>query len=349
MVAGARAVTNGTMTLGDLVLFVYFTQLLTTPLIEIAAIGTGLSEAVAGLDRIAEVKRVPTERDEDAGHAASGNLIGTVTFENVSFCYVPTRLVLRDVSFVAAAGSTTALVGPSGAGKSTLIALVMGFERPTAGRILVGGHDLATIDRHDYRRQLGVVLQDAFLFAGTLRENIAYSRSEATEEEIRWACEVAHCDEFIARLEHGLDTVVGERGVRLSGGQRQRAAIARAVLADPQILILDEATSNVDPENEALIQDALRALRRGRTTFVIAHRLSTIRSADRILVLEDGVIVERGTHAELLRNGTVYRRLYRRQAELQQDVFVNPGEDESPPRRPLGMRPAPEAAVEVPL
>ena len=221
--------------------------------------------------------------------------------------------VLKHVSFRAPAGSTTALVGSSGSGKSTLIGLVMAFSRPRTGRVLVDGRDLATVPLRDYRTQLGVVLQDNFLFDGSIADNIRFARPHATSAEIQAAARIAHCDQFIGEFEHGYDTVVGERGVKLSGGQRQRVAIARAILADPRILILDEATSSLDSESEALIQDGLRSLRRGRTTFVIAHRLSTIRNADQVLVIDQGRIVERGRHRDLLERGGLYAELYRRQ------------------------------------
>jgi subfamily B ATP-binding cassette protein MsbA len=234
------------------------------------------------------------------------------------------------VSFRSPAGTTTALVVPSGAGKSTLIGLVMAFNQPDTGRITVDRRDLGEIRLYDYRRQLGVVLQDNFLFDGTIRENIAFAKPGATDEDVRNAARIAHCDEFVDRFEKGYETIVGERGVKLSGGQRQRVAIARAILADPRILILDEATSSLDSESEALIRDGLRSLRSGRTTFVIAHRLSTIQSADQILVLDDGRIVECGTHAELLRLGGLYNRLYERQRGFEVDLFINPGEDPVP-------------------
>jgi subfamily B ATP-binding cassette protein MsbA len=231
------------------------------------------------------------------------------------------------VSLAAPAGSTTALVGSSGSGKSTLISLVMGFNRPDSGRVRVDGRDLASVRLHDYRRFLGVVLQDNFLFDGTIAENIAFSRPHASRADIERVARVAHAHDFVTEFERGYDTIVGERGVKLSGGQRQRIAIARAILADPRVLILDEATSSLDSESEALIQDGLRALRRGRTTFVIAHRLSTIRSANQILVLEQGRIIERGTHAQLMALGGRYRELHDRQHRIEEDVFLNPGED----------------------
>jgi len=243
--------------------------------------------------------------------------------------------VLKDVSFRAPAGSTTALVGSSGSGKSTLISLVMAFNRPLTGRVVVDGHDLATLKLRDFRENLGVVLQDNFLFDGSIAENIAFARPHATRDEIVAVSRIAHCDEFITEFEKGYDSIVGERGVRLSGGQRQRVAIARAILADPRVLILDEATSSLDSESESLIQDGLRSLRHGRTTFVIAHRLSTIRSADQILVLEHGEIVERGTHDELLALNGRYRQLYDKQYRFERDRFINPGEDFTPePEKP---------------
>ncbi len=235
--------------------------------------------------------------------------------------------VLRDVSFASPAGSTTALVGSSGSGKSTLISLVMAFNRPKSGEVFIDGAPLSDVRLHDYRSFLGVVLQDNFLFDGTIAENIAFGRPGASRAEIEAAGQIAHCEAFIQGFPDKYETVVGERGVKLSGGQRQRVAIARAILADPRILILDEATSSLDSESEAMIQDGLRALRRGRTTFVIAHRLSTIRSADQILVLEAGQIVERGTHAELLAAHGRYRQLYDKQYRLEQDRFINPGEE----------------------
>jgi subfamily B ATP-binding cassette protein MsbA len=238
--------------------------------------------------------------------------------------------VLRNVSFTAPAGSTTALVGSSGSGKSTLISLVMAFNRPTTGIVRVDGRDLSTVRLHDYRRHLGVVLQDNFLFDGTIAENIAYGRPRAPRAEIERAGAIAHCDEFVRTFEDGYETIVGERGIRLSGGQRQRIAIARAILADPRILLLDEATSSLDSESESYIQDGLRRLRHGRTTFVIAHRLSTIRSADRILVLEHGQIVESGTHQELIALNGRYRQLHDKQYVIEQDRFINPGEDFTP-------------------
>lgn len=327
---GGRAIVAGTMTLGDLVMYIFFTGLMAAPLIQIASIGTQITEAFAGLDRIREIRGQLTEDAGDAGRAALSEVRGEVTFEDVSFAYKPGVDVLKHVSFHAPAGSTTALVGSSGSGKSTLIGLVMAFHRPQLGRVNIDRRDLATVPLRDYRTQLGVVLQDNFLFDGTVAENIRFARPHASIAEVQAVARIAHCDEFIQGFEQGYDTIVGERGVKLSGGQRQRVAIARAILADPRILILDEATSSLDSESEALIQDGLRSLRRGRTTFVIAHRLSTIQSADQILVLEAGQIVERGTHHELLAAGGRYRQLYDKQYRFERDRFINPGEDFTP-------------------
>jgi len=327
---GGRAVLSGSMTLGDLFMYGIFVGLVALPLINIASIGTQITEAFAGLDRLREIRSQVTEDAADEDRAPLPTLQGDLAFEDVSFAYEPGKLVLRHVSFHAPAGSTTALVGSSGSGKSTLIGLVMAFHRPGQGRILVDRQDLGGIRLHDYRQHLGAVLQDNFLFDGTIAENIAFAAPHASRAEIEAAARVAHCDEFVQGFEKGYDTIVGERGVKLSGGQRQRVAIARAILADPRILILDEATSSLDSESEALIQDGLRALRRGRTTFVIAHRLSTIRSADQILVIEAGEIVERGSHEELLAANGRYRQLYDKQYKFERDRFINPGEDFTP-------------------
>jgi len=274
--------------------------------------------------------RMATEDEQDASLSGLGEINGEVAFENVSFEYVAGTPVLKHVSFRAPAGTTTALVGSSGSGKSTLISLVMAFNRPLSGRIFVDGRDLATVKLRDYREQLGVVLQDNFLFDGSIADNIRYGKPDASIDDIKRVSRIAHADEFIEKFEKGYDTIVGERGVKLSGGQRQRVSIARAILANPRILVLDEATSSLDSESEALIQDGLKSLRRGRTTFVIAHRLSTIRSADQILVLEEGQIVERGTHAELIALGGRYRTLYDKQYKFESDRFINPGEDFTP-------------------
>ena len=255
---------------------------------------------------------------------------GRWSFQGVTFGYEEHIPVLRAIDLHAPAGTTTALVGPSGAGKSTLIGLVMAFHHPQEGRVIVDRRDLTQLKLSEFRRHLGVVLQENFLFDGTIRDNIGFALPGATEADIEEAARVANCHEFIERFEAGYDTIVGERGVKLSGGQRQRVAIARAILADPRILILDEATSSLDSESEALIQEGLRRLRHGRTTFVIAHRLSTIRSADQILVLEDGRIVERGSHPELMEQDGLYRRLYERQYGIASNTYVNPGEELRP-------------------
>jgi len=327
---GGRAILDGAMTLGDFVMYLVFIGLVVGPVVQIASIGTQITEAFAGLDRIREIRAVAAEDEGDEQRAACPELRGDYEFEDVSFEYDAGKPVLSSIRFRAPAGSTTALVGSSGSGKSTLASLVMAFNRPQSGRVLVDGRDLASLRLRDYRSHLGVVLQDNFLFDGTIAENIAFSRPSATRAEIEAAAKLAHCDEFVARFEQGFDTVVGERGIKLSGGQRQRVAIARALLAQPRVLVLDEATSSLDSESEALIQDALASLRKQRTTFVIAHRLSTIRSADQILVLEGGRIVEQGSHRELLARGGRYRELHDRQYRFESERFVNPGEELSP-------------------
>jgi subfamily B ATP-binding cassette protein MsbA len=332
---GGSAILSGEMTLGDLIMYMILIGLVAAPLVSIASIGTQITEAFAGLDRIREILEMRTETDEDAARAPVSRLRGDVAFDDVWFEYNAGQPVLRGVSFTAAAGTTTALVGSSGSGKSTLISLVMAFNIPTRGRIFVDGRDLAALRLAEYREQLASVLQENFLFDGTIAENVGYARPGATLDEIKDACRIAHCDEFISQFPNGYDTVVGERGIRLSGGQRQRVSIARAILADPRILILDEATSSLDSESEQMIQDGLRRLRSGRTTFVIAHRLSTIRSADQILVLEAGQIVERGTHAELMALDGRYRQLHDKQYRIEIDRFINDGEDFTPePERP---------------
>ncbi len=324
---GGRAILAETMTLGDLVMYVAFVAILAAPVIQIAAIGTQVSEAFAGLDRIRELMAMTTEDDEDEGRDALGRVEGDVALENVHFAYEPGIPVLKGVSLRAPAGTTTALVGSSGSGKSTLVSLIMAFNRPTEGRVTIDGRNLESVKLGDYRRQLGVVLQENFLFDGTVADNIRFARPDATAEQVEEVSRLANAHTFIEGFPNGYDTVVGERGIKLSGGQRQRLAIARALLADPRILILDEATSSLDSESEALIQEGLGQLQRGRTSFVIAHRLSTIRSADQILVLEAGEIVERGTHAELLGQGGRYRDLHDRQYAWEENTFVNPGED----------------------
>ncbi|HET8772083.1 MAG TPA: ABC transporter ATP-binding protein [Gemmatimonadaceae bacterium] len=330
LTVGGRAVTEGTMTLGDLVSYIFFVGLVSFPVVQMASIGTQITEAFAGLDRIREIFETPTEDEDDAKRDTLTRPDGDVVFDDVWFEYREGIPVLKGISFVAPAGTTTALVGSSGSGKSTLISLILAFNRPLRGRITVAGQDLGNLRLREYRSTLGVVLQDNFLFDGTIAENIAFSKPGASAEEVRAAARVANCEEFIDDFPDGYDTIVGERGVKLSGGQRQRVGIARAILADPQVLILDEATSSLDSESERQIREALEALRTGRTTFVIAHRLSTIRSADQILVLEQGEIVERGTHRELMELGGRYRELHDTQYEIEKDLFINPGEDFTP-------------------
>ncbi len=327
IVIGGNAVQNGTMTLGDMLMYISFTFLLAMPVIELTSIGTQITEALAGLDRIREVMSMATEDEEDAKKRPLPSIEGTLDFEDVEFEYEKGVPVLKGISFHAEAGTTTALVGSSGSGKSTILSLVLNFIQPTSGVIRIDGMDLQTVRLRDYRSHLGVVLQDNFLFDGTILDNIRFSNPEADLASIKEVCRIANADEFIERFPDSYKTIVGERGVKLSGGQRQRIAIARALLADPRILILDEATSSLDSESEALIQEGLNRLRMGRTTFVIAHRLSTIRSADQILVVESGEILERGTHAELLAMEGRYKQLYDKQYRYEQNLFVNPGED----------------------
>lgn len=338
IVIGGNAVQAGTMTLGDFLMYISFTFLLAMPVIELTSIGTQLTEALAGLDRIREVMAMTTETDEDARREALPTVRGEIEFKDVDFEYEAGVPVLRDVSFRSEAGMTTALVGSSGSGKSTILSLVLNFIQPTSGEIYVDGKELNEVKLRDYRSHLGVVLQDNFLFDGTILDNIRFSNPEASLEQIKEMCRVANADEFIEKFPNGYETVVGERGVKLSGGQRQRLAIARALLADPRILILDEATSSLDSESESLIQEGLNNLRKGRTTFVIAHRLSTIRSADQILVVEAGEIVERGSHEELIAMEGRYRQLYDKQYRFEQNLFVNPGEDFTGRGRDSGAR-----------
>ena len=327
IVVGGGRVLSGAMTIGDYFMYVLFTGMMALPLVQLAAIGTQFSEAFAGLDRIRELKEMATEDQLDADRDAIQSIAGRVTFDDVWFEYNAGVPVLKGVSFVAPAGTTTALVGSSGSGKSTLMSLVMAFNRPTKGAVIIDGRDLGGLKLRDFRAHLGIVLQDNFLFDGTVADNIRFSRPDAPMSEVIRVSKIAHCDDFIDGFAQKYDTVVGERGVRLSGGQRQRVAIARAILAEPRILLLDEATSSLDSESEALIQDGLNALRSGRTTFVIAHRLSTIMSADQILVIEDGQVVERGNHAELLELDGRYRQLYEKQYRIERNRFINPGED----------------------
>jgi subfamily B ATP-binding cassette protein MsbA len=327
---GGQAVIAKTMTLGDLFMYIFFTGLMAMPIVQFTSIATQISEAFAGLDRIREILGSRTEDEDDAEKASITSVRGSIDFEDVHFEYEEAVPVLNGVSFSSPAGSTTALVGTSGSGKSTILSLVLNFIQPKSGRVLVDGKDLQSVRLRDYRRHLGVVLQENFLFDGTINENIRFANAKASDEEIRKACELAYCHEFIEKFNDGYETVVGERGVKLSGGQRQRIAIARAILADPKILILDEATSSLDSESEQMIQQGLQSLRAGRTTFVIAHRLSTIRSADEILVVEEGRIVESGSHSELIAMEGRYKQLYDKQHQFEKNQFVNPGEDFTP-------------------
>jgi len=331
MFVGTRHILDGGLTLGGYFTYTMFLGFLIAPIFQIVSIGTQLTESLAGLERTREVLAEKPEDTDPRRTMALGTIRGDLAFEHVDFAYETDKPVLRDVSFVSPAGTVTALVGSSGSGKSTIIGLIAAFHTPDTGRVTVDGTDLATVRLDAYRTQLGVVLQDTFLFAGTIRENVAFSRPLATEAEVRAACAIARVDEFADRFPEGLDTLVGERGVKLSGGQRQRVSIARAILADPRLLILDEATSSLDSESEALIQAGLQHLMQGRTTFVIAHRLSTIRRADQILVVEDGRIVERGDHATLYALGGRYRDLYDRQHGLEQNLFLAPGEGDAVP------------------
>ncbi|MDQ3634414.1 MAG: ABC transporter ATP-binding protein/permease [Acidobacteriota bacterium] len=327
ILVGGNSVIAGTMTLGDLFMYIFFTGLMAMPIIQFTAIGTQITEAFAGLDRIREVMNTITEDEQDSAKQPLKNIEGSIAFEDVYFEYEENTPVLQGISFHSEAGTTTALVGSSGSGKSTILNLVLNFIQPNKGRVFVDGKDIQSIKLRDYRQHLGVVLQENFLFDGTILDNIRFSNTGATFEQVKRASQIAYCDEFIEKFEKGYETIVGERGVKLSGGQRQRIAIARALLADPKILILDEATSSLDSESEMMIQEGLKTLRQGRTTFVIAHRLSTIRSADNILVVEAGKIVESGTHDELLLMNGRYKQLYDKQYQFEKNQFINPGED----------------------
>jgi ABC-type multidrug transport system fused ATPase/permease subunit len=326
VIANALDSTKG-MTAGDFTLYIAFTIFMVMPIVDLANIGTQITEAFAGLDRISEIFGMKTEDDDDAERQALPHIEGTIAFENVEFEYEKGVPVLKNISFHSEAGTTTALVGSSGSGKSTILSLVLNFIQPNVGTIKIDGKDVQSVKLRDYRRHLGVVLQDNFLFDGSILDNIRFSNPQAGLEEIREVCKIANADEFIEKFPDSYKTIVGERGVKLSGGQRQRIAIARALLANPRILILDEATSSLDSESEALIQEGLRRLREGRTTFVIAHRLSTIRSANQILVVEAGEILERGTHDELITLNGRYKQLYDKQYKFEQNLFVNPGEE----------------------
>jgi subfamily B ATP-binding cassette protein MsbA len=331
MLVGGSDIAAGRLTIGGLLQYMMFVAFMTMPIVGLASIGTQMTEAFAGLDRIQEILSTVREDADPTRTVTVPDIRGDVVFNDVSFEYNPGVPVLKHVSFTAPAGTTTALVGSSGSGKSTLIGLIMAFNTPAEGAIQVDGVDLATMRLAEYRAHIGVVLQDNFLFDGTVAENIRFGQPHSSREDIVRVSKIAHADEFVEGFELKYDTVVGERGVRLSGGQRQRVAIARAILADPRILLLDEATSSLDSESEALIQDGLRSLRKGRTTFVIAHRLSTIRSADQILVLEAGEIVERGSHHALMALNGRYKQLYDKQYHFEEDRFINPGEDFTTP------------------
>jgi subfamily B ATP-binding cassette protein MsbA len=330
MFLGTRQILGGTMTMGTFFEFTLFLGMLVAPVSQIVGLGPMMIEALAGLERTREILNEKTEEQTPGRNIYLDRVEGRLAFQNVSFAYDAGKQVLYDVSFDSEPDTVTALVGPSGSGKSTIIGLIAAFYVPTAGKVLVDGVDLAQVRLDSYRTQLGVVLQETFLFDGTIRENVAFSRPDATEQQILEACGIARVDEFAEAFEKKYDTIVGERGVKLSGGQKQRVSIARAILADPRILILDEATSSLDSESEALIQEGLRYLMRGRTTFVIAHRLSTVRRADQILVVEAGRIVERGTHESLYQARGRYFDLYTKQHGVESDLFLAPGEGDTP-------------------
>jgi ABC-type multidrug transport system fused ATPase/permease subunit len=313
---GGYMIINNQLTIGEFISFTVFLGFLIAPIVQMSNIGSQLTEAFAGLDRTQEIMNLDIEDDGSLRTIKAARINGEITFDNVSFAYEEGKPVLNGISFTAPAGSVTALVGTSGSGKTTIAGLVATFLNPLSGKVTVDGMDLSKISLESYRSQLGVVLQDDFLFEGTIRENILFPKPTANEDQLLNAVRAAYVHEFTDRFEKGLDTVIGERGVKLSGGQRQRIAIARAILADPRVLILDEATSNLDTESESFIQQSLRSLMKGRTTFVIAHRLSTIRQADQILVIEQGSIAERGKHEELIESKGRYFELYTYQARI---------------------------------
>jgi len=329
MYMGVKQIEAGTLTVGGLFSFTAFLAFMVAPVFQVVGIGTQITEALAGLDRTHEVLSERPEDRDPRRRLEIPSIQGHVIFDNVTFAYDEGKTVLNGISFESAPGTVTALVGPSGSGKSTMIGLIAAFHTPEQGTVSVDGFDLATVRLDSYRTQLGVVLQDTFLFDGTIRENVAFGKPDATEAEIMRACKIARVDEFAEGFEKGYDTIVGERGVKLSGGQKQRVSIARAILADPRILILDEATSSLDSESEALIQEGLRYLMQGRTTFVIAHRLSTIRRADQILVIETGRVAERGTHQSLYARQGRYWDLYTKQHGVETNLFLAPGEGDA--------------------
>ena len=326
MFMGTRQILAGKLTLGGFFTYTMFLGYLAAPLFQVVGIGTQITEALAGLERTREVLSETPENEDPGRTVMLPELRGDVAFRDVTFAYEQAKTVLHDISFHAQPGTVTALVGSSGSGKSTIIGLIAAFHTPNSGQVLVDDVDLSTVRLESYRTQLGMVLQDSFLFDGSIRENVAFSKPDATEEEILRACAIARVDEFAEKFENRYDTIIGERGVKLSGGQRQRVSIARAILANPRILILDEATSSLDSESESLIQQGLSYLMQGRTTFVIAHRLSTIRRADQILVVEEGRIVERGNHESLYALERRYFELYNRQHGIEQNLFLAPGE-----------------------
>ena len=326
MYFGAQDVLAGRMQMGDLIAFTAFLAFVVSPIFKVVSIATQLMEAFSGLERTREIFHEIREEDDPTRSVELPTMRGEIRFEHVDFAYEPGKPILYDITFESRPGSVTALVGPSGSGKSTITGLVAAFYKPGEGRILVDGTDLNTVRLSSYRTQLGVVLQETFLFDGSIRQNVAFGRPDAAEDEILEVCRIARVDEFAEKLENSYDTIVGERGVKLSGGQRQRVAIARAILANPRILILDEATSSLDSESEAMIQEGLSYLMRGRTTFVIAHRLSTIRRAEQILVVEEGRIRERGNHESLYAQRGRYRDLYDKQHGLVSNLFLAPGE-----------------------
>lgn len=313
---GGYMIMDGQMTFGDFLAFTLYLGFMIAPILQMSNIGSQFTEAFAGLDRTEEIMNYPLENSTGQRTIALPKIVGNMTFQDVSFAYEEGKEVIKNISFNAPAGSVTALVGTSGSGKTTIAGLAASFLNPDSGMITVDGHDLQKITLDSYRSQLGVVLQDDFLFEGTIKQNILFPRPDSSEEKLLEAVHAAHVHEFTERFEDGLDTLIGERGVKLSGGQRQRIAIARAILADPRILVLDEATSNLDTESESLIQASLKELMRGRTTFVIAHRLSTIRQADQILVIEHGKVAEQGKHDELIASEGRYYQLYTYQARI---------------------------------
>jgi ABC-type multidrug transport system fused ATPase/permease subunit len=329
MLLGGREVISHRLTTGGYFQYTMLLAFMIAPVFQMVNIGTQLTEALAGLDRTVEILNEQDEFTDPKRMVELGEIRGDVAFDDVRFSYEPDKPVLHGISFEAQPGTVTALVGSSGSGKSTIISLVCGFHDPDSGQVVIDGVDLSTVKLDSYRSQLGVVLQESFLFDGTIRENVMFSHPDAAEEQFLEACRIARVDEFAERFPERYDTIVGERGVKLSGGQRQRLSIARAILANPRILILDEATSSLDSESEQMIQHGLSYLMQGRTTFVIAHRLSTIRRADQILVVESGAILERGTHESLYALGGRYYDLYTRQHGLETNLFLAPGEGDT--------------------